>query len=423
VSRTDLRALLLVAVAAFALRCGAAVLTEFKPVFPAYYYNDAEYVDLNAREVLQAWSAGSSLSRSYSPSQKAHILFTALIYRAVGPHPIAAKLANALAAALGIAAFGLLAGRLFGPTAGPASAALIGFWPSHVFYTSQNFKEGLICGALMGAFLLLTPGADKPRGREFGGAAAGLALLMLLGFFRSYVMFLAAAALAAGAAAALLRRRGSRRAAALALSACLAAPILQQLSLRALLEGSLRPAVLSSAQAGTLNMPVIFNADNGKVVKPYSPRGISEFRRWRLHYDRENSLIFHKREISTQLFPDERMESWLDVLIFIPKASFHVLFMPLPGLYPMEGKLGRILASFENTGVLLIFVLGLVAALRGGLEPSRLGLLLFFAATTVASAFLEFDLGSAGRHKLMYVPMLIPFAVEEALRLSRTVRR
>lgn len=417
-SRTDLRALLLIAAAAFVLRAGAAVLTEFKPIFPAYYYTDAVFVDQAARETTQAWSIGNRLNRSYSPPQRVHILFTALIYVAVGPNPIAAKLVNALAATIGITAFGLLAGKIFGPGIGKASAALIGYWPSHVFYTSQNFKEGIICGVLMGAFILLTPHADTPRRSGHIAAAAGLALLVLLGFFRSYAMIAAAAALASAAAMALFRHRGSRRAPALALAACLAAPLFHHFSFRAFFEGPLR-IVIPGTHSENMLIPRIANLDNGEIYRPLSPRGITEFRYWRQYYDRTNAKTLSAREIRTQIFPDERMESWFDVLLFIPKVSFYVLFMPLPGLYPMEGKSGRILASAENLGLLAIFALSLAAAARGGFEPRRMGLLLFFAAMVGGSSLLEFDLGSAARHKLMYLPMLFPFAAEEALRLFR----
>lgn len=415
-SRTDLRALLAIAAAAFALRAGTAVLTEFRPIFPAYYYTDAVFVDHYARETAHAWSLGSRFVTSHSPPQRAHIFMTALIYRAVGPHPIAAKLLNALTASLGIAAFGLLSGRLFSPMVGLVSAGLIGFWPSHVFYTSQNFKEGLVCGALMGAFLLLTPRADVPRGQGNVTVAAGLALLVILAIFRSQVMFVAAAALAA-AAAALLRHHGSRRAAALTLAACLAAPVFHQLSLRVPHGGQLKASVLGTSAEHAL-IPKIDDINGGEVYRPLSPHGITEFRRWRQYYDRGYARAKFGRDIGTQLFPDERMISWFDVFLFIPKCAFYVLFMPLPGLYPMEGKPGRILAAAENLVLLAIFVLGLAAAARRGLEPRRLGLFLFFAAMAAGSSLLEFDLGSAGRHKLMYLPMIFPFAVEEALRLT-----
>jgi len=404
-----------IAAAAFALRAGAAALTEIKPLFPDYYYADAAFADHYARETAAAWSRGERLMISYSPPQRMHILLTALVYRAAGPRPIAAKLMNALAVSIGIAAFGLLTGRLFGSRVGAVSAAMLACWPSHVFYTSQNFKEGLVCGALLGAFLLLTPQDGAPRARAYGEAAAGLALMAFLGIFRSHVMLLAAAALAAAAAAALIRGRGSRNA-AIALAACLAAPAAHQACSRALLAGPLKPSI-DGAISESVIIPRIADPTSGEVHKPLSPRGIREFRRWRQASDRTYSRNRFGREIGTQLFPDEPLESWLDVALFIPKSSFYVLFMPLPGLYPMEGKPGRFLAAAENTCLLAIFVLGLAAAVRGGLDPKRLGLLLFFGAMTAGSSLLEFDLGSAGRHKLMYLPMLFPFAAEEAFRL------
>ena len=415
-SRTELRALLLIAAAAFALRAGAAILTEFKAIFPAYYYTDAVFADQHARETADAWSRGESLMRAYSAAQRVHILLTAAVYRAVGPRPIAAKLLNASAAALGIAAFGLLAGGIFSPRVGLVSAALVGFWPSHVFYTSQNFKEGLVCGALLGAFLALTPRPAARAGREKLRAAAGLALLTVLGLFRSHVMVIASAALAAAALTTLLRRIGSKGAAALALTACVAAPVAYQISLHALLEGPLKATSASTVpEAGVI--PAAIDATDGKTYKPLSPQGITEFRRLRQYSDRLYAKGDAGREIGTQLFPDERMGSWLDVLLFIPKASFHILFMPLPGLYPMEGKPGRIFAAVENLILLAVFAVGLVGAARGGLEPRRLGLLLFLVAMAAGSSLLEFDLGSAGRHKLMYLPMIFPFAIEEFYRL------
>ncbi|PIR15319.1 MAG: hypothetical protein COV48_15025, partial [Elusimicrobia bacterium CG11_big_fil_rev_8_21_14_0_20_64_6] len=128
-SRTNLRAILAIAAVAFALRSGTAILTEVKPIFPAYYYTDAVFIDQYARETVETWALGHHLFLAYSPTQRTHILLTALIYQVAGPRPIAAKLVNALAASLGIAAFGLLAMRIFGPLVGMISTALLGLWP------------------------------------------------------------------------------------------------------------------------------------------------------------------------------------------------------------------------------------------------------------------------------------------------------
>ena len=368
-SRTELRTLLAIAASAFALRAGAAVLTEYRPLFPSYYYTDAQFADREARKLLGLIDEPPATS---SLSHRAHAAFTALIYRASGPRPLAPKLVNALAASLGVLAFGVFACGIFGFRAGAASAGLLTLWPSHVFFTSQNFKEGLVCGALMGAWLLLAPAGKR---REPRAAAAGLALLGLLGALRAPVMLAAAAVF-------VHPRLGRRGLAALLLVACLA-------------------------------VPLVFRA---------APAAITEYRRSRQHSESLYALS-NGREVGTFLFPDEKMSSWLDVLAFIPKASFHVLFMPLPGLFPMEGKPGRMLAAAENAVLLALVLLASAAALRLGPAPALLAPLLFFAAMTLGSSVMELDLGGASRHKLMYCPMLFPFAVDEFFRLTGRGRR
>ena len=61
-----------------------------------------------------------------------------------------------------------------------------------------------------------------------------------------------------------------------------------------------------------------------------------------------------------------------------------------------------------------------IAAWSPAATPSRVWpsmMRAFFAAMAAGASLLEFDLGSAGRHKLLYVPMLFPFAAEQARRL------
>lgn len=373
-SRTDLRCLFAIAAAAFALRAGAAVLTEFKPIFPAYYYMDSEFADREARADLAAESRDESRGTLYPLGQRTHIFFTKSLYRLVGPRPPAPKLVNALASALGVLAFGVWAVGTFSPRVGMLAATALALWPSHIFYTSQNFKEGLICGALMGAFLLIGPGEDLLR-----RALGGLALLVVLVGLRTPVAAVALAAIAAPWAWKRLWKLPRTALAALAL-VMIAAAMLR-----------------------------------------WAPAEITAMRD-RRQYSERLYAAGHGRDIGTLLFPDESLSSWLDVAAFVPKASFHVLFMPLPGLYPMGGKPGRYLAAAENVGLLLLCALGLIAAARGGFAPARLSPLLFFAAMTAASSLLEFDLGGASRHKLMYLPMLFPFAAEEALRLALSRR-
>lgn len=157
----------------------------------------------------------------------------------------------------------------------------------------------------------------------------------------------------------------------------------------------------------------------GAVNYPTSPGGITTFRKSRQFADRRWARLTMGREINTQIYPEAEFKTWWDVLAYLPKGAFTVLFMPLPGLYPMDGKLGRYAAAMENMILLSLAALAAAGFIRCPKSPARLGLLAFFATMTVGAALLEFDLGSAGRHKLLYLPMLFPFAAEEFLRLLR----
>ena len=111
------------------------------------------------------------------------------------------------------------------------------------------------------------------------------------------------------------------------------------------------------------------------------------------------------------------------MLLFLPKSIFYILFMPLPGLYPLGGKLGRILASAENLALLALSLVALLGLLRGPRSPAALSLLAFFCLILPPSALLEFDLGSATRHRLLFFPFILPFAAWQLSRWSETWQR
>ncbi len=69
-------------------------------------------------------------------------------------------------------------------------------------------------------------------------------------------------------------------------------------------------------------------------------------------------------------------------------------------------------SAAENTALMALALLA-VAGLRR-LDRRTLavsGMLLFFVMMAAGSGLLEFDLGSASRHKLLYMPLLFPLAV------------
>lgn len=419
-SPTRLRALLLLGAAAFLLRAGCAVLTQYRPIFPAYYFTDAKLVDDVALALVNK-THSETLFFPGSLSQRLQVAFLVRLYSVVGPRPLAAKLVNAAA---GAAAAVLLAASLltvFGPAAALTAGTLFAVWPSAVFFTSHNLKEAPLAFFVFTALAALLPlfRDGAPAARNAARAAVALGALTGAGFCRPPVLLAMCTAFAIAFLLEGARLRKIPPRAAAGLLCCLLAPILYAGLARAAARINLDPygrgTNITEVQSGLV--PVIHDGKpDGRTYRPFSPQGLTDFRRTRALHDRNWALQNKGREIGTQLFPEERFETWLDIPAFLPKGAFYALYMPLPGLYPLEGKPGRIAAAAENAALLLLSIAAFAMLARGPLDPARAALLLLFAAMAAGSALLELDLGSSARHKIIYLPLLFPFAAEFVLR-------
>lgn len=407
---------------AFGLRAAGAIVTEYKPVFPAYYYTDANLTDFYARQALEEIQNGKSPVIDGALGSRLQTLMTLGVYRALGPKPLAIKLVNALFGALGVAALAWALTAVFSQEAALLAGALVALWPSHAFYTSQNLKEApanLLAYAALGSALHATLDARATRART-AALVLGMALALLgVGVYRSYVMVCLAGALLLTLGLESLGK--GRRARALGVWVAVAAvlplyPTVSRGLHSSFVSKPLGPTDVSRAEPRLI--PVTYNNADPRIVdRPTSPAGITGFRKTRQSADLTWAKMYAHREIGTQIYPDAEFKTWTGVFLYLPKGAFTVLFMPLPGLYPMAGKIGRWAAASENLILLTLAALAVMGFARGPKTPGRLGLLAFFAVMTAGAALLEFDLGSAGRHKLLYLPMLFPFAAEEALRL------
>ena len=299
---------------ALGLRAGAAVFTEYAPIFPAYYYTDAQIVEKAAVQVADAWRSGRSLQLSHSQSQRVHAYLLAAFYHVFGHRPLAAKLLMALLAALAVVLFAAAAAPVFGAGPALASALLIAVWPSHVFFTSQNLKEPIVIllgyASLLGLMRPLLPrraGEARTPKSAVVGLAAAAAALSALGFFRTYLMMTWVCVLGAGLAAAVIRDRRSGRSPRLAwLGLCasfLAAPAYVAAS-RALFAGPLRPpaSAVGDSRVDEGLLPSTYDDSARRHVQPFSPEGITRTRLLRQTADRYYARTTKGREIGTQLF-------------------------------------------------------------------------------------------------------------------------
>lgn len=409
------------AVLALTLRVACATVTEVNPLFPAYYYTDAARIHSYASAALSDLQAGRPPLINGALGERLQTAISLGVYRLFGPSPFLIKLLNASLGAAAVAAFVWALSMAFPFRSAFAAGILLAAWPSHVFYTSQNLKEApvsLLAYAALGAALASGFDTKSSRARAASFALAAAAGLLAAGFYRSYVLLCLGTACLAALALSLFSPPRSN--ALLASAAILASFALYPSASRGLLH-SFHSEALGAADQGRIQprlIPVTYdNFDPGTLNRPTSPEGLTGFRRTRQSADRIWAAAHGDREIGTQIYPEAAFKSWLDVAAYLPKGAFTVLFMPLPGLYPLDGKPGRWAAAGENTLLLAIALLASTGFIRGRKTPARAGLLLFFASMTVGSALLEFDLGSAGRHKLLYLPVLFPFAAEEAFRL------
>lgn len=408
--------------AALLLRLGMLALNEHKPFFPSHYYNDAALYDANARQVLAVWD-GAPRTFSLSPGMELYSVWTAGLYRAVRPSPLVPKAVNCALGAAAALAVGAAAGTLFGRRAGAVAAVLVAAWPSHAFYSSQNIKEApslfLLAAGLYGVVFGLRRAAP-PASRLHATLLLGASCAVLLGFLRSHLLPFLGLAAAAGAAALVMRagRGAAGRAAAVVLW------LLAGILLYRPASAAAGPRLFTYAAATTDYFRPVDSAERPvSGTRPFSPEWLSENRLSRQYSSRMWALNTEGRRVATELFPDVRFKTWLDVALFLPKASFYCLYMPLPGFYPIEGKLGRAAAAVEDLVLLALSACAAAGFWAARRRPGAWALAAFFCATVPAGALFEFDLGSASRHRLATLSALMPLAALQLTLAARRLRR
>lgn len=364
---------------AFGLRFGVAMVTEYYPVFPPYYYFDAQTYEGWAWQFVQNLRASLPEPPAASLSHRSFGLFLSVFYWAFGRSPLLLKVVNALLGALLVWVIYRTA-RLVTTQPDPAgqrvawwSGVLTAVWPSSVFWTAQIFRDPLI-GLLTACSLWL-------MAEWFAGLAAKPPFWARFGLLAKSML------LAAGSYLLRTQQAGFWILTFLA-------------SLGGMLAANARWfwSVILLACAGLLI-----------VVLGVTPQGLTQM------HTHLTTMSWGSHG-GTTLFPGLAFDSWSDVLYFLPKGMFYVLFMPLPVLYPLEDNLGRWAAALENTALLAFgfAAVGYLWRWRGGAQPktqpkahrAAWPVVTFVFLMAAAQALTEPDLGSAMRHKFYYLPYL-----------------
>lgn len=389
--------------AGFLLRATVAVVDAAHPAFPPHYYNDEQNYLEKAGELAEGRPSGA-----LSPGKEAYSTFLALLWRLFGPGPLPGRLANAAMGSAAIGVWGWTAAAIAGPAGGLAAAAFLCLWPSNVFHSAQALKEAPASLLLaLGTALLCAGFTASGFRRQTLFFTAALSILVL-GFLRAYLLPLIAAAAVAAAVAAWMdsgrRERASCLAAALWMCGAVIAYRPAKLALRTTLSSEGSKSAVSLLPTEFTPLP------RESERAPNALQTLASYRKTLVMQTMLWNQKAHGRAPESALWPEAEFRTWSDLFVFLPKASFYELFMPLPGLYPLQGKPGRMLAAAEGVILVLVFVLSAAGLRRTRMTPTAWFLCAFFLLAVPPTAFLEFDLGSASRHRTHFFPFILPFA-------------
>ncbi len=370
-ARTLLGTAAAAAVTAFLIRAAVAWWDADQTLFPPHYYNDARRFHLSGMQVL-AGMRGDGPWPELDISRRGFQTLIGLIYFVSGHEKFPAQLLVCVFGGLSVWFLARLGERLVSRRAGLIAAWTLALWPSSIFYGAQLIKDGAIMPWIL-ASLLGTLGTG-PAARS-GLLSAGIA-----GLIRPHVGILLAGIWAA------------KR-----------------------FRDILRPSVVATLIA--LEIVALYGTssliERGAQVIPQEfaslrafPAALTEFRTVRQRRENRDG----RRVVESHLFKEQRFRHWGDVILFVPKAGFYAAFMPLPGLFPLQGKLSRILSAMENVLWLVITALAALALKRRGLRPDDRVILCYIGLSCVIWGIFDLDLGAASRHKLQYMPLLLIYA-------------
>ena len=125
--------------------------------------------------------------------------------------------------------------------------------------------------------------------------------------------------------------------------------------------------------------------------------------------DRELPTVASDKDLPDKDLPDVtnqiKFNSLRDVILFIPKGMFTVLFRPLPGeVYNVFG----FLAGLEDVFLLLLFVLAVKRMRwRELTDPLSIWAILVILTWATAYGFVGFNLGTVCRYRLQILPIFL----------------
>lgn len=371
--RRDLAAGLLLA---FSLRFVVALLIAQGGIIPEQYLTDHQTYHELGTSLSTAWASNidtEPIVRNLG-NYKAYVYVAATIYYLAGPSIFLMQVLNIVLMCFALLLIWLIVRRGFNDRrVATVTIMAMAVWPGGVIQDAMNNREAFAVLSLSASlwFFIEFSRTGKYRLLLLCGSA-----LVVTGLFRDYLIVIFMGSVVAW----LMLKRPSLK----------------------------RVVLLASAVALTY-LAVGFIARISPhipdITEIFSPAGLQQYTASRVL----------KVGATTALFPDRVYRTWLDVFVALPKGFLAVLFLPLPGIYSTS-NLAQMVAAAENIVLLLAVGLGLSRIRRHWSNLTLRFLLLATAVALTVHGLVDSDLGTATRHKRVFVPYILCFAAERLLR-------
>lgn len=380
--RTGQKGFAVVLFLAFALRLVVALVIAQGDMIPHKYLTDHRtYHELSTR-LSSVWIAGNdtdAITRNLG-TYRTYVYVSSAIYYVIGPNVFVMQLLNIVVMCVALWGIWQILNRAFGnDRIATATVLIVALWPGGIIQDAMNNREAFALVSLTTSFWFFT---EFCRTRRFKDILFSGLTIIVTGLFRDYLVVVFLGSVAAWLA---LDRPSMKRA--------------------AVLGGVLVTTFVAAHLLGQINPHI------PDVMELLTPAGLQKYTASRVV----------GVGAATALFPDRVYHTWFDVLLFLPKGFIMVLLQPFPGLYPIS-NLARLVAAAENVVLLVLIILGLRSMKQYWSNPALRFLLLATLVALTVHGLVDSDLGTATRHKRVFLPYIVCFAVASLASLARSDR-
>lgn len=343
-----------------AARISLALAISFYNVLPYSY--DIQW-DLIAQQLYQDWTSGHfHLNFEASDNVKYYTYLTSFVYLIFGYNPVFMQLLNAFFGTMTILVVYKLANKLFNPKAARVSAWIMALFPSHIMFSAMNMRDALST-LLMSAFIYqFVVWSDQAKKRKLFGVVILFVLNTLIRTQNAVLLLVASA------------------------------PFIYK-TIHKKTNPYLRPIVLMGT--GIILLGIVGYLYSSGLLTNAS-------------FDYLSREMEYRSSGGSGYLEWMTYGSWIDIVKYAPIRAVYFMFSPFPWDVSTPAQA---VAALENL-VLWFMVLVMVRKWKKIKELTTnktllMRIVIIFIVGIIANAVVDANAGTALRHKLQYIYVII----------------